>query len=146
MPALYWCYFIKFSIKTAMPNTPSIMGLHFRYRLWIAEMNSHINIIRIFDDYVAELRTRKNVTAVKERTDQFKKEFVSFRQQIDDLRHEMHLAKMALAADSKQSSKTGSKSASKLNHRELGKRYREYRKNFERIKKEFGRFEAKWLK
>ena len=129
-----------------MPNTPSIMGLHFRYRLWIAEMNSHINIIRIFDDYIAELSSRKNVPAVKEGIDQFKKEFVSLRRQIDDLRHEMHLFKMALAADSKQSSKAGSKSNSIINHRELGKRYGEYRKNFQRIKKEFGRFEAKWLK
>jgi histidyl-tRNA synthetase len=129
-----------------MPNTPSIMGLHFRYRLWIAEMNSHINIIRIFDDYIAELSSKKNVPAVKEGIDQFKKEFVSFRRQIDDLRHEMHLSKMALAADSKQSSKARSKSNPKLNHRELGKRYSEYRKKFETIKKEFGRFEAKWLK
>lgn len=129
-----------------MPNTPSIMGLHFRYRLWIAEMNSHINIIRIFDDYIAELSSKKNVPAIKEGIDQFKKEFVSLRRQIDDLRHEMHLSKMSLAADSKQTPKTGTKSSSKLNHRELGKRYSEYRKNFERIKKEFGQFEAKWLK
>ena len=96
-----------------MPNTPSIMGLHFRYRLWIAEMNSHINIIRIFDDYIAELSSKKNVPAIKEGIDQFKKEFVSLRQQIDDLRHEMHLSKMTLAADSKQTPKTRTKSSSK---------------------------------
>jgi len=129
-----------------MPNTPSIMGLHFRYRLWIAEMNSHINIIRIFDDYIGELSSKKNVPAVKEGIDHFKKEFVSLRKEIDDLRHEMHLAKMTLAADSKESSKAGTKSSSKLNHKELSKRYSDYRKNFERIKKEFGQFEAKWLK
>ena len=71
-------------------------------------MNSHINLIRIFDDYVAELSARKNEPVVKKGIEEFKQQFIDLRQSIDELRHEMHMAKMSLAADSRQS-KNGKK-------------------------------------
>ncbi|MBS1597352.1 MAG: hypothetical protein JST75_03945 [Bacteroidetes bacterium] len=128
-----------------MPNTPSIMGLHFRYRLWIAEMNSHINILRIFEDYVDEIRSKKNEPAVKSGIETFQQHFLNLRKQIDDLRHEMHLAKMSLAASAKQKL-PDKKSISKNTHAELKKVYTAYKKTFEQIKKEFTQFESKWLK
>ena len=129
-----------------MPNNQTIMGLHFRYRLCIAEMNSHINILRIFDDYIDELRSKKNEAAVKNGIESFQQQFVGLRKEIDELRHEMHLAKMTLAASSKQLKDADKKSVSKGNHSELKKRYAAYKKNFEQVKKEFGQFESKWLK
>jgi hypothetical protein len=128
-----------------MPNTPSIMGLHFRYRLWIAEMNSHINILRIFEDYVDELKSKKNEPAVKNGIESFQKQFIGIRKEIDELRHEMHLAKMTLAASSKQARASDNKSFPKGMHSDLKKRYSTYKKTFEQVKKEFGQFESKWL-
>jgi uncharacterized coiled-coil DUF342 family protein len=128
-----------------MPNTSSVMGLHFRYRLWIAEMNSHINMMRICDDYIEELTSKKNEPAVKSGIEEFRRAFVNFRKQIDELRHEMHLAKMALAAYSKQVKKLDKKTFAKESHGDLRKRYLAYRKTFEGVKKEFGQFESKWL-
>jgi hypothetical protein len=127
-----------------MPNTPNIMGLHFHYRLWIAEMNSHINIFRIFEDYIDELRSKKNEPVVKKGVEDFQKHFVGLRKEIDELRHEMHLAKMTLAAYSKQKS-PDVKSFAKGSHGELKKRYLAYRKTFEQVKKDFGKFENEWL-
>ncbi len=84
-----------------MANPYSIMALHFRYRLWIAEMNSDINVLRIFDDYVAELASKNSDPAVKGGVAGFKKEFILLRTEIDELRHEMHLCKMSLSADAR---------------------------------------------
>lgn len=128
-----------------MPTKASIMGLHFRYRLWIAEMNYHINILRIFEDYVGELSSKKNEPEVKRGIEKFELEFVSIRKEIDQLRHEMHLAKMTLAASSKLVKSLDAKTLVKDNHTDLRKRYLAYRKTFERVKKEFGQFESKWL-
>jgi chromosome segregation ATPase len=128
-----------------MPNSSGTMALHFRYRLWIAEMNSHINIMRIFEDYVAELSLKKNEAAVKSGIEHFQKEFVNLRKEIDELKHEMHLAKMDLAAFSRQVKKDDQKTLSNKIHSSLKKRYLSYKKNFEAVKKEFGQFEAKWL-
>jgi len=128
-----------------MPITYSIMGLHLRYRLWIAEMNSDINILRIFDDYITELKSKKNEPAVKNGIESFQQQFVSLRKEIDELRHEMHLDKMTLAAHSKQIKTLDKKTFSKGNHAGLKKRYAAYKKNFDKIKKEFGQFESKWL-
>ena len=127
-----------------MPS-PNIMGLHFRYRLWIAEMNSHINILRIFEDYVDEIKAKKNEPAVKNGIEQFQQHFVNVRKQIDDLRHEMHLAKMSLAAYAKQKL-PDKKSFSAKTHADLKKLYGTYKKAFEKTKKEFSLFENKWLK
>jgi predicted nucleic acid-binding Zn-ribbon protein len=128
-----------------MPTKTSIMGLHFRYRLWIAEMNFHINILRICEDYVAEISSKKNEPEVKRGIETFEKEFVTLRKEIDQLRHEMHLAKMTLAASSKQVKTLDAKALVQDNHVDLRKRFLAYRKMFDRVKKEFVQFESTWL-
>ncbi|MDR3714574.1 MAG: hypothetical protein P4L51_17305 [Puia sp.] len=133
-----------------MSTSPSIMALHFRYRLWIAEMNADINVLRIFEDYAAELATKNSDPAVKKGIADFKNEFVGLRTQIDELRHEMHLCKMSLAADARESTqkeaaKGKKKPALSADHAALKKRYTTYRKKFNTVKKEFGLFEARWL-
>jgi len=129
-----------------MSNTASVMGLHFRYRLWIAEMNLHINIMRIFDDYIAALNSKKNEPDVKKGIEKFRQQFIQIRKEIDEQRHEMHLAKMALAAYDRQLMTNEKKAFPKAEHTELKKRYSVYKKNFDKVKKEFGQFEGQWLK
>src|SRR5262245_40196278 len=128
-----------------MSSTPSTMGLHLRYRLWIAELNAEINVLRIFDDYVKEISARNKEAEVKTGIASFSKQFEGLRKEIDDLRHEMHMIKMKLASYSREKKNVDYKTYKSDNHASLKKRYQNYRKLFEKIKKEFGRFEAKWL-
>ena len=128
-----------------MPNIPSIMGLHLRYRLWIAELNNDINILRIFADYLMELKAKKMEPEVKEGIDEFKKKFEKSREEIDELRHEMHLLKMKLAADSRNQKLISYKTYRADKHSELKKRWLAQRKKFDHLKKEFSGFEGKWL-
>jgi histidyl-tRNA synthetase len=128
-----------------MSAIPSTMSLHLRYRLWIAEMNFDINILRIFNDYMEELSSKENEPEVKTGIDSFKQQFSVFRKEIDDLRNEMHLIKMKLAAYSKQKIPLDYKTYQSDNHISLRKRYVAFRETFEKVKKEFGSFEVKWL-
>ncbi len=128
-----------------MSRIPSIMSLHLRYRLWIAEMNSDINILRIFDDYLQELASKKNEQEVKAGIDQFQQQFVLLRKEIDELRHEMHILKMKLAAYAREMKPVNYKTFQADNHTTLKKRYLAFRKAFDKIKNDFGRFEGKWL-
>ena len=128
-----------------MPRTPSIMSLHLRYRLWIAEMNSDINILRIFDDYLQELESKKNEPEVKTAIDQFQKQFLSLRKEIDELRHEMHILKMKLAAYAREMKPVNYITYQADNHTALKKRYVAFRKTFEKFKNDFSGFEGKWL-
>jgi len=80
-----------------MPNSPALWVSIFVTGLWIAEMNSHINIMRIFDDYIAELHQKKNEPTVKNGIEIFSNNHQP-EKGIDELRHEMHLAKMTLAS------------------------------------------------
>ena len=128
-----------------MAVIPSIMSLHLRSRLMIAELNSDINVIRIFEDCLEELKNNKNDQEVKSGIELFKKQFVLTRKEIDDLRHEMHMVKMQLGEYSREKKKIESKSKVNEDGVALKKRYIEFRKSFEKIKKEFDLFEAKWL-
>ncbi|MFI5154139.1 MAG: hypothetical protein ACHQET_12440 [Chitinophagales bacterium] len=128
-----------------MPAIPSIMSLHLRSRLMIAELNSDINVIRIFEDCMEELKDKKNDQEVKSGIEFFKKQFVQTRKEIDDLRHEMHMVKMQLGEYSREKKKIESKSKLNADRIALKKRYIEFRKSFEKTKKEFDIFEAKWL-
>ncbi len=128
-----------------MPHTPSLMSLHLRYRLWIAEMNLDINILRIFEDYSKEMDSKNNTAAVKTQIDQFRQQFIIIRKNIDDLRHEMHLLKMKLAAYPKAMKPVNYKTYQSDEHTGLMKRYLTFRKTFNKIKNEFRKFEAKYL-
>ena len=128
-----------------MPVAFPIMHLHLRYRLWIAEMNADINVLRIFNDYVLELDSKKRLPEVMKGIDLFKKQFISIRKEIDELSHEMHLIKMKLAAAARAKNPLSKKSFREDNHKALKKRYTAFRKTFTKIKKEFGLFEGKWL-
>ncbi|MBL7740644.1 MAG: hypothetical protein JNK14_15610 [Chitinophagaceae bacterium] len=129
-----------------MPATPSAMGLHLRLRLWIAELNSDISILRIFSDYLVELHAKKNIAEVTKGIDHFKQQFVILRNEIDELRHDMQLSKMhvASAARGNKTHAATHKTGSTDNQHSLQKRYTVFKKAFNKVKKEFGIFEAKW--
>jgi len=128
-----------------MPHTYSHMALHFRYRLWIAEMNADISVLRIFNDYIVELSSKNEDPSVKAGIEEFHHLFTDFRTEIDQLRHEMQLCKMSLAADAKAAGANGQKLTVSGEHAVLDQRYTDYRKRFNKAKHDFGSFEGKWL-
>lgn len=128
-----------------MPRIPSAMGLHLRYRLWIAELNLDINILRIFSDYISEITSKRNEEAVKTKLNYFETQFISARKEIDNLRHEMHLLKMKLATYSKEMKRLNYKTYQSDNHTDVKRRYVNFRKIFNRIKDEFRHFEGELL-
>jgi hypothetical protein len=128
-----------------MPAAPSVMSLHLKYRLVIAELNFDIIVLRIFGDYLTELRTKRKEPEVKSKGDYFEKEFHELRTEIDDIRHEMQLVKMKLGAFSRETQPFDYKIFNKENRYPLKKRLLAYKKNFKKIYKEFEEFEGQWL-
>ena len=121
-----------------MPPTPSVVSLHLCYRLWIAELNFDINVMRIFGEYLTESRSRKDGES-KSKTDYFEKQFVALRKENDELRHEMQLSKMKLGAHARDARPLDYKQFSRDNHMPIRKRLAAYKAGFKRIKTEFGR-------
>jgi hypothetical protein len=128
-----------------MPATPSAMSLHLKYRLWIAELNFDINVLRIFGDYLIELRTRRKEAEVKSKADYFEKTFQGLRTEIDELRHEMHIGKMKLGAYGRDSKPFEYKEFNVENQVPLKKRLSVYKSDFKKINMEFEEFEGQWL-
>jgi len=128
-----------------MPATPSVMSLHLKYRLFIAELNFDINVLRIFGDYLTELRNKRKEPEVKSKSDYFEKEFQAMRSEIDEIRHEMQLCKMKLGAYSRETKPFDYNAFNKENLIHLRKRHSAYKDSFKKIKQEFGAFEEKWL-
>jgi predicted nuclease with TOPRIM domain len=120
-----------------MARTFSIMGLHLRYRLRIAEMNADINILRIFDDYLKEFSSKQDKPEVKNKIDYFQKQFTGFRKEIDEVRDTMHILKMKLASYAREKKPLNYKTYKADNYEGLKKRYSDFRKSFEKVKKEF---------
>jgi uncharacterized coiled-coil DUF342 family protein len=128
-----------------MQEIPTLMSLHLHYRLWIAELNSDINVLRIFDDYLAELSAKKEEPEVRTGIESFQSQFISTRKEIDELRHEMHLIKMKLGEHSRVGKALSYETYREDNHQTLEERYKTYRKHFNKLKDDFSTFEGKWL-
>jgi hypothetical protein len=128
-----------------MSKTPSTLGLHLRYRIWIAEMNADITILRIFDDYLAGLTPEKKDAELKATIELFKNTFVELRKQMDNLKHEMHLQKMKLAAVTREGKAIDKTLYRADNHAELKKHYESYQKAFHKMKTDFGMIKGNWV-
>jgi hypothetical protein len=135
--------FIKFEIapnayliKQEKIMTPTPTSLHLRYRIWIAEMNSDINIIRIYNDYLQNLKDQDKNVQLKTIVGHFEKTFSNMRQEIDTLRNDMHLLKMKLAAIARKKESLDNTDYRSDNHVTLKQRYMDFRKNFELMKRE----------
>jgi hypothetical protein len=119
----------------------SVMGFHLQYRLWIAELNSDINILRIFEDYLADTSANHNTENVLAKTEDYKNQFSALRKNIDELKHEMHINKMELAVAAKKTGTSIEAIEKNINHKQLAERYKQFRERFDRTKKNFQEFE-----
>jgi hypothetical protein len=117
----------------------SLTSLHLEYRIWIAELNFDINLIRIFHDRLLELK-RENKTDAE----LFEKKFNSSRDQIDELRHRMHIEKMNLAAMARDNHVTAHyEIKTPENYASIRDDFFNFRISFNELKSEFLRFENK---
>jgi hypothetical protein len=126
----------------AMPGQVSIKSLHLEYRLWIAELNFDINLIRIFNDRLIEISEENKSPETKKTLQGFEKKFSSSRDTIDSLRHRMHLEKMNLAAVSRENAKPGLRIPVPENYSSIRNDFFDFRVVFNDLKGEFLRFES----
>jgi predicted RNase H-like nuclease (RuvC/YqgF family) len=117
-----------------MASPPSPMTLHLRYRIWIAEMNSDIDLLRIYNDYLQELKVLQNALKLKPEIERFETAFSSLRNELDTLKNEMHLLKMKLATFIREKKKLDSSDYKTDNHKLLKKKYISLSKKFGAIK------------
>ncbi|MBV9961505.1 MAG: hypothetical protein JO072_04595 [Parafilimonas sp.] len=119
----------------------SIMRLHLQYRLWISDLNADINTLRIFDDYLNELKEKNLKADLLKQLKSYNEQFTGIRKELDELRHEMHLTKMKLGALSKTNE--AEKNIEKaINYKADKEKYKDFRKRFSRLTKEFKKMEV----
>ena len=126
-----------------MPSVPSLISLHLQYRLWIAEMNFDINIIRIYNDYLQELRLKVLKPGDASELDKHEKVLLTIRADIDEIRNEMHLGKMKLANYVRKENVIDAEQTEE--HSSLIKRYSEFRNKFAIVKTDLNDLAAKIL-
>jgi len=129
----------------SMPAKPSVMGLHLKYRLLIAQLNADTIVLRILGDYLTELRAKRREAETRAKIDYFEKEFHDLRNEVDGIRHEMQLIKMKLGAYSRESTPFDYKAYNKENHGPITRRLKEYKGHFNKIRKELKEYEGRWL-
>ena len=121
---------------------PTNFSLHLRYRLWIADLNADITILRILDDAIRELRTLGKEHTLLSKASDYEQQFINYRREIDDLKHEMHLMKMKMAANSREI-QPGNKLPEENHHQEvLEQKYSDFRQRFEQLKNGMLEFET----
>ena len=122
-----------------MTDSVALKSLHLEYRLWIAELNFYINLLRIFNDRLVELTGEKKLSP-----ENFEKKFNSNRENIDELRHRMHIEKMNLAATSRDNNADSHyKIKIPNNYAKIRDDFFKFRVSFNELKGEFLRFENK---
>jgi uncharacterized coiled-coil DUF342 family protein len=128
-----------------MPAKPSVMGLHLKYRLLIAQLNADTIVLRILGDFLTELRTKRKEAETRSKIDYFEKEFQGLRNEVDEIRHEMQLIKMKLGVYTRESTPFDYKAYNKENHGPITRRLKEYKGHFNKVRKELKEYETRWL-
>ncbi len=128
-----------------MPKTYSLIGLHLRYRLWIASLNHNIDVIRIMYDYMEDAGIKDLDSEIGEGISLFKKKLLVVRKEIDELRNSFHLLKMKVAAESKTVKEINTRIYQSENHADMKKIYFTFKKKFELLVRDFTRFEEQYF-
>jgi len=123
-----------------MPQFPSTISLHLGYRIWIAEMNFDINVIRIYKDYLQELIDKNEDPSIASKVQEFDNLLQAFRTDIDELRNDMHLLKMKLASNIRKHKQMDQAAYKADDHPGLKARYTDFRKKFEKLKSDLSVF------
>jgi hypothetical protein len=121
----------------------SLMNLHLQYRLWISNMNEDINVLRILQDYINDGKAKTTDEQTIDRLNTYGAIFVDIRKELDDIRHEMYLNKMRIAALEKSDAAQEDDVEKSIGHEELKKRYEDFKLKFKDLKKEFKKFDFK---
>lgn len=121
----------------------SLMNLHLQYRLWISNMNEDINVLRILQDYINDGKTKTTDAATLDKLNTYLSIFVDTRKELDDIRHEMYLNKMRIAAMEKADNAQEGDVEKDIHHEEIKKRYEDFKAKFKEMKKEFKKLEIK---
>ncbi len=121
----------------------SLMNLHLQYRLWISNMNEDINVLRILQDYINDGKTKTTDAATLDKLNTYLSIFVDTRKELDDIRHEMYLNKMRIAALEKADNAQEGDVEKDIHHEEIKKRYEDFKAKFKEMKKEFKKLEIK---
>ena len=119
----------------------SVLQLHLKYRLWIAEMNADINALRIFNDYLNLLKEANNNKQTEKQLETYEKCFAELRTELDNLRHEMHIIKMKLATFLKEKQTDVDAAKAAIGHAQCKEHYKAFREKFDTVKKEFKQLE-----
>ena len=121
----------------------ALKSLHLEYRLWIAELNFYINLIRIFNDRMDEIETEFKTEEIKITAGGFEKRFIDTRAAIDDLRHRMHIEKMSLTAMTREKTAADFKIDTPENYDGIRKDFFAFRIHFSELQTDFLLFENK---
>ncbi|HEU4576103.1 MAG TPA: hypothetical protein VFS36_13955 [Chitinophagaceae bacterium] len=126
-----------------MDKQVAVRSLHLEYRLWIAELNFDINLLRIFNDRLKELATiSKNDVASSSRINEFGTKFNACRDTIDELRHRLHIEKMNLAAAARDNKAADATIPQPIDYAQLRDDFFAFRVTFKEVKTDFLRFEG----
>lgn len=123
-----------------MPAVPSMISLHLRYRIWIAELNLDINLIRIYKDYLNDLASAGNDNSAGASVSKFEQGLENCRTEIDELKNDLHLLKMKLAGYTRKQKVFDNETYKADDHAGMKQRYTGFRKKFESLKNELSVF------
>ncbi len=124
-----------------MPSNLSFLNLHLQCRLWIADLNGNINILRIYHDYLQELHTKINNPELAEKIRYVEESFPVLRKDIDELRNELHLLKMKFAGYVRENKIFDNKVYKSTSHAMVQKRFTVFRTMFVKLIKELSGLE-----
>ena len=125
-----------------MAEKIALKSLHLEYRLWIAELNFDITLIRILNDRLSEILAGGKDESKKE-AGVFEKKFSVMRQSIDGLSHRMQIEKMNLAADVRKNAAPDYQIIIPENHSGIRNDFFNFRVLFNELKSDFLHFEDK---
>ncbi|MFT3824328.1 MAG: hypothetical protein QM731_10430 [Chitinophagaceae bacterium] len=122
----------------------SVNSLYLSYSLWISELNAGIDTLSVFEEYMRDHNGDDN-HILKTAFLHFRRQFATLRKYIDDIKHEMHLVKMELAAYTRDGKMFVERKDFNDAHRDIRNRYNVFNAQFEQAKLSFVDFENSWL-
>lgn len=123
----------------------SIEQSHLEHRVWMNELEFYREEIGIFENHLAEVANKNTGEEPTLKADEFRNQFLRFKQRVDELEYEITEAEKNLAIYLKEDTTVDYNQVNVGDQQKMRDEINDFKKDYRALKNRFMQYEVEWM-
>lgn len=123
----------------------SIEQSHLEHRVWMNELEFYREEMTIFENHLAEVANKNTGEEPSLKADEFRNQFLRFKQRIDELEYEINEAEQNLAIYLKEDTTIDYNQVNVGDQQKMRDEINDFKRDYRELKNRFMQYEEEWM-